>query len=379
MKNRNLLKGVALSVVLSVTGCTMGETNQDDISVTRGSGAVEAEQVSTRSYKVAPPEQGIYHAAFPGFGPAEDTVTTRHIDDFANGISGKNLAWAYFSDNWFDGITFPTTDVNTIQRRGVVPFIRVMTRSTWNACSDKRYSLDKIIQGNFDSQLQRYARAAARVNGPLIMEFGTEVNGDWFPWSGSCNGGATTTGYGSPTEADGPERFRDAYRHIIDIFRDQGANNVTWVLHLNSAGGSDAAWNRHAAYYPGDDYIDWLGVSVYGAQDPTTMRTWNPQFRDVMDSAYRAMAAISPSKPIALLEFGVTAHDNKPQWIRSALDDIASGRYSRVKAVSWWHSDWRNDDGTWSRMRLDSSQAVTRAYREGIANPVFVSTARISP
>ena len=50
--------------------------------------------------KLRPPRHGIYHAAFPAFGPAEDTVTRQHIDRFSNDISGKDLTWAYFSDNW---------------------------------------------------------------------------------------------------------------------------------------------------------------------------------------------------------------------------------------------------------------------------------------
>lgn len=327
------------------------------------------------SYRVAPPERGIYASAFPAFGPAEDTVTTRHIDDWTNRIAGKPMAWAYFSDNWFNGISFPTSEVNTIRRKGVIPFVRIMPRSTWKACSDTKYSLEKIISGQFDAELHRYAKAAARIDGPIMMEFGTEVNGDWFPWSGYCNGGGTTTGYGSPNQADGPERFRDAYRHLIDIFKANGASNVTWVLHLNASGPS-GAWNSYSNYYPGDDYIDWLGISVYGAQTPASMRSSNPRFRDVMDGAYRRLTAVA-NKPIAVLEFGVIEHEGKAQWIRSALADIASGRYPRLKGISWWHSDWKNSDGSWSRMKIDSSSEAHAAYREGISNPIFVSDARI--
>lgn len=335
-------------------------------------------RAAAASYKLRPPARGIYHAAFPAFGPAEDTVTRRHIDEFARNISGKELTWAYFSDNWFDGISFPRREVNTIISRGVIPFVRIMPRSTWEACSDRRYSLDRIVSGAFDRQLRRYAQDAAQVNYPLIMEFGTEVNGDWFPWSGACNGGGQRDGYGSPRLADGPERFRDAYRRIITIFRQEGANNVTWVMHYNGAGSPNAAWNAKSAYYPGDEYIDWLGLSAYGAQTPATIRRWNPQFRDVMDSAYRSVAAVSRSKPIALLEFGVIEHAGKPEWIRRALRDLAGGRYPRVKAMAWWHSDWRNDDGSWSRMKLDSSAAAVAAYRESVAHPAFVTTPVIS-
>jgi len=382
MSKSRFLGAAAVVVALALPGCmsdVASMTNsQPDVATKHTSLLTSAGQAAPSAHKLLAPSRGIYHAAFPAFGPAEDTVTTGHIDAFSKGISGKDLTWAYFSDNWFDGISFPTADVRTIERRGVIPFIRIMPRSTWNACSDKKYSLDKIIEGKFDLALRRYARAAAQVQGPLIMEFGTEVNGDWFPWSGACNGGGNRTGYGSPKLADGPERFRDAYRHLIDIFREEGARNVTWVLHLNASGGSDAAWNSYAAYYPGDDYIDWLGLSVYGAQTPATIRSWNPSFREVMDRAYRRIQSLAPSKPIALLEFGVIENPNKAQWIHDALSDLAGGRYPRIKAIAWWHSDWQNDDGSWSRMKIDSSKASLSAYREGISNRAFVTEARLS-
>ncbi len=361
-----------LSANTAVAQTANGNTPERVVRATTGAAAAPL------SLKLRPPQRGIYHSAFPAFGPAEDTVTTGHIDRFARNISGKNLTWAYFSDNWFNGITFPTRDVRTILSKGVIPFIRIMPRSKWEVCSDRRYSLDKIIQGNFDTKLRRYARDAARIRAPMIMEFGTEVNGDWFPWSGACNGGGQRDGYGSPRLADGPERFRDAYRHIIDIFREEGAYNVTWVMHYNGGSSPNVPWNTHAAYYPGDDYIDWLGISAYGAQTPRQIRSWNPQFREVMSSAYNNVASVSRTKPIALLEFGVVEHAGKPQWIRNALSDLASGRYRRLKAIAWWHSDWRNDDGTWSRMKIDSSPESAAAYREGVAHPMFVTQAVIS-
>jgi len=367
----------AMGTFILTTTAAPGQSTEDAsperVLLAAGGGAA-----APLSLKLRPPPRGMYHAAFPAFGPEEDTVTRRQIDQFSQNISGKDLTWAYFSDNWFNGISFPKRDVSTILAKGVIPFIRIMPRSTWKACSDRRYSLDKIIKGKFDKQLRRYARDAASMRAPLIMEFGTEVNGDWFPWSGACNGGGKRTGYGSPQLADGPERFRDAYRRLIDIFRAEGANNVTWVIHYNGGGAPQAAWNQLSAYYPGDDYIDWLGLSAYGAQTPAVMRKWNPQFREVMDVAYRNVAAVSRSKPIALLEFGVIESKGKPQWIRNALRDLASGRYKRLKAVAWWHSDWRNADGSWSRMKIDSSPAAAAAYREGIANPAFVTQAVIS-
>jgi len=319
------------------------------------------------SLKVLPPPSGIYHAAFPDFGGSEDQVTSARLAAFTT-LAGKPLAWAYFSQNWMDGIKFPAASVQTIRASGSVPFIRMMPRSTWNEGGpDPVYTLQNILDGRFDADLAQWARDARDTQAPLMVEFGTEVNGDWFPWNGRWNGGAS-----------GPALFQATYRHIIDIFRAQSANNITWVFHVDAQPSPERQWNTMAAYYPGDDYIAWIGVSVYGAQEPAD--DWQT-FTGVLDSAYAELTAISPAKPLALLEFGVTegvpGHD-KAAWISDALAALGSGRYPRISAISYWHEKWRNDNGSVSNLRIDSSPAALAAYRQGVARPVFVTTASVS-
>jgi hypothetical protein len=309
----------------------------------------------TPTLKVVPPPRGIYHAAFPGFCSTEDCVSPQRIRAFEK-LADKRIAWAYFSDNWFRGIHFPAARVRAIWSvHHTIPFVRMMARANWSeGCADKTYSLAKIDAGRFDVQLRAYARAAAATRIPMMIEFGTEANGNWFPWSGPCNGG--------------PARFRDAYRHVVTVFRRAGARNVTWMLHL------DASAGRFAAYYPGSAYVDWVGLSAYGAQEPGDPWT---SFRSVFEPAYRELAAAAPGKPIALLEFGAIVepgHD-KAGWIAAALHDVASGRYPRLKAESYWNSNWTNAGKGPSIMRIDSSPGVLAAYRAAIAASTFVSSA----
>jgi Glycosyl hydrolase family 26 len=304
---------------------------------------------------VAPPPHGIYHAAFAGFCATEDCPTPARIRAF-EAKTGRRIVWAYFSDNWFHGIHFPAARVRGVWSvHHTIPFIRLMPRANWKpGCADKTYALSKIVAGRFDRQLRAYARAAASTRIPLMLEFGTEANGDWFPWSGACNGG--------------PATFRAAYRHVVALFRAEGADNVTWVLHL------DASAGHFAAYYPGSRWVDWIGLSAYGAQAPGDPWT---SFDSVFAPAYRALAAAAPGKPIALLELGAIVergHD-KAAWIRAAYRDIESGRFPRLKAESWWSSDWVNDNGKPSIMRVDSSPRVLAAYRAAIASSKLVTTA----
>lgn len=327
--------------------------------------------------KLLPPADGyIYHGAFPFMGNTEDEVTKDRIEMFEQ-LAGKKIAWVNFSNNWYKGIVFPARDVQLINSLGKIPYIRMMPRSNYNTFqTDPLYTYDNILKGKFDKQLHKWAADARDKNVPLMLEFGTEVNGNWFPWSGSWNGGRYKD-FGDKNEADGPEKFRETYRYIIDIFRDEKAYNITWVFHPNGVSAPDEAWNSADAYYPGDDYIDWIGVSVYGSQHPGTY--WY-EFDDVMSKAYSSLKKISTKKPMAVFEFGVTedpAKGNKAEWIVSALSSFISKRYPLIKAISYFQTEFKNTDGTISDLKINSSESSLSAYKNLIQSIVFLDKAKM--
>ncbi len=252
--------------------------------------------------KLIEPTSGIYHSAYPDFGGTEDIVTTERINDFET-LVNKEIVWAYFSNNWYESIQFPVTAVNTINSAGKIPFIRIMPRTYFDEGGpDPNYTMQKIIDGNFDTELIQWAIDASNTNIPLLIEFGTEVNGNWFPWNGQYNGAGETSGYGDPNLFDGAERFRDAYRHIIDICNTNGANNITWFFHVDAYSEPNTDWNKIENYYPGDSYIDWLGVSIYG---PQKNNQDYQEFSEIMNGFYPSLSNLS-DKPIAILEFAIT-------------------------------------------------------------------------
>ena len=126
--------------------------------------------------------------------------------------------------------------------------------------------------------------------------------------------------------------------------REEGAYNIIWVFHVNTYDVPNKSWNRLEQYYPGDEWIDWIGVSVYGAQTPMEQE-WS-RFRNLMDAVYPRLVALSPSKPIALLEFGVTAGNplgNQAAWAKKALKDLTAFRWPRIIGFSWWNETWENE------------------------------------
>ena len=323
--------------------------------------------------KVQPPAVGAYHWAYPDFGGHEDEVTRQRLDDFET-LAGKKIAAAAFSNNWKGGIKFPHEDVQIITSYGAIPIIRMMPRSRFKANKrDPKYRLKRIIKGKYDLKLVRWAQAAKSKNTPLIVDFAVEMNGNWFPWSGRLNGKGRKKRYGDKTLADGPEKYRDAYRHIIDLFREQGVENITWVFHVDAHNFPRRKWNKMKSYYPGDAYIDWIGVSVYGAQ--THDEDWQT-FSELFEEFYDEFSSISDNKPLAVMEFGVIDEKSigsKSKWISDALQLVQQTKYNRIKAISYWHENWENRDGSISNLRLDSSAESLAAYQNGIDDSYFIS------
>ncbi|MCX7878080.1 MAG: glycoside hydrolase family 26 protein [Ignavibacteria bacterium] len=320
--------------------------------------------------KLLPPASGIYHTAFSTQYSSSNNVSEYEVPYFVN-LTGKKIVWLNFSNDWFEGIVFPEDAIKNIWKHNVIPSVRIMPWSGYDK-NDKTYSLKKILKGKFDREISEWATKLRETSIPVMIDFAAEPNGNWFPWCGELNGGGKSDSYGDKNYPDGPEMYRDAYRRVIDIFRKQNALNVTWVFHVNAVGSPDEEWNRIKYYYPGDDYIDWLGMSAYGPQ------RWGESYKhfmDVMKPAYSELAELSETKPIAILEFGVADYlpgISKPNWIQDAFYSLTSPEFHRIKAIGWWHSTWWNSDGTISAIQIDSSPESLRFYKEAVSQPLFI-------
>lgn len=344
-------------LVLIVGGCdglgpmgngaaSAGNTNG---TASQGDSDAGTDDNSMGESQIPPPPSGKYYfGVFPGDETAsglEDEISLDLVQSFEQTV-GKQAAWVFFSHNWYRDRVFPTETVEWIRDTGAIPYIRLMLRSDGEQNqAEPVYNLPAILSGQFDADLEDWGAAAAAFGTPLLAEWGTECNGEWFSWNGIWNGGGTTDGFGDPERADGPERFVAAYQHIVDIIRGEDAGNVTWVFHVNAPDVPDEAWNRFENYYPGDDYVDWLAISVYGAGTP--MDTGVESFREQLDTEYQRLDALAADKPIIVAEMGSSAKnaDTSPEdWTAAALTDLFNVRWPRIIGFAWWNEAWQNDD-----------------------------------
>jgi hypothetical protein len=351
--------GVSLAMsIFALTSCKKQALQNTHIDP---NGAVE----------VVIPEHGTYTGAFMDFGDEEDDVTLEMIDDFETMV-GKHQAIIASSSYWGEQ-TFPTSNLNVIWRHGSLPLV---FWSPWDKPYEQnrgpdRFGLYEIIKGKLDAYIDKWADAARAFGHPMVVAFGVEMNGDWFPWSGIYYGGDEWVG--ERKNWMGPENFKAAYRHVVDRVRARGATNIKWMFHTNNYSYPMDTWNFAPAYYPGSDYVDWLGLSVYGQQFKDEP---NPGIGSLVDWPYQEMCGLDPNKPIMIAEWatGEFPHSinepgiHKPEWIRQALE-LFRTRYPRIKAAVYWHERWQNADQSYSNLRVNSSVESLNAYRKGVANP----------
>lgn len=327
---------------------------------------------------LAVPEHGVYVGAYLSRGDTEDQITPAMLCDFET-LVGRRQAIIAFSSFWGEK-TFPEAQVGMIRAYGAVPLIYW---SPWGPPyrqneSQPEYALDRILEGHFDAYVRDWATRARATHLPLLVAFGLEANGDWFPWGGPHHGGGQTQEFGQSKKPDGPERYVAAYRHVVALARAAGARNIAWVYHAQNFSWPVAPWNTIAAYYPGDDVVDWLGLSVYGKQ--SNKEGWLT-FDTVMKMPYGEIVRLHPNKPVMLAEWGVgefPREGSKAVFFDEAFAAMTK-KYPRLRAAIYWHERWQNADETWSNLRVDSSPKSLAAFRRGMRLPFWIDRPVILP
>ncbi|MDT5040177.1 MAG: hypothetical protein QOE51_1162 [Actinoplanes sp.] len=198
-----------------------------------------------------------------------------------------------------------------------------------------RYAM--INNGSNDRVIAAAARNLAAQGKPTLLRWGWEMNGDWFAWDGTHNGHDTAG-------------FIRAWRRMHGIFRAAGADNVAWVWSPNWNSGPNVGWNRMQRYYPGDAYVDWVGVSGYDFDSETPERLFTP-----VVSTYGAR------KPIIISETASIDHGgaSTANW----TGDLAAyvRRTPQIGALCWFDTDTQSDSAY--NFRIDSSGAALAAFR----------------
>jgi hypothetical protein len=242
-------------------------------------------------------------------------------------LAGKTPATLFAWNGWqsADGTAQPFSTVQPDLDRihaalgpGVVPMLE-WTANTETADPSAPYSgitTKDIAGGSLDAYIRQYARDVKQYGDPLFIRLICgEFNGDWWPW---CSPNANP----DLSRAD----FVNAWRRVVDIFRQQGVTNVAWLWNpvAPAPWAEDAGWDVDwAAYYPGDAYVDWVGADLNDWGQPA----W-------LDPVYEF--AVGHGKPLFLTEFairdGLSDHTQIVAWLGTMLDYVEN--HPQIKAIS---------------------------------------------
>jgi hypothetical protein len=197
-------------------------------------------------------------------------------------------------------------------------------------------TLQSIANGGSDAYIRKFAQAAAAFGQPIALSFAHEMNGNWYPWG--------TTGKGA-TAAD----FVAAWRHIHNLFAQAGADNVIWVWDPNDI--SPVPDVQLEPYWPGDAYVDWVGITGYLAID-------GPQtFDELYDPTMEQMSQFTGNKPFIIAETSVETGSDELSEIQSLVAGVKEN--SDVLGFIWFNYlknnvDWTLTDRTQARATFAS-------------------------
>jgi len=164
------------------------------------------------------------------------------------------------------------------------------------------------------------------------------------------------------------------WRHVHDIFQQEGANSlVIWVWAPNIVNNLPAS-HQTAAYlqglYPGDQYVDWVGLSGY--LRPPYKSDNNFSFDYTFTPSLNALRNLT-SKPIILAEVGASETDgHKPTWITSFFQGLAKPENSDIIGFSWFNlavTSYVEGVRATNDWRIDSRSDSLSAFIAGITRP----------
>ena len=225
---------------------------------------------------------------------------------------------------------------------------------TWNGPSKPFPGLHAVASGATDAAIRAWGELLASVGKPILFRPWWEMNGDWYPWSGSRSGGASA-----------PALYVRAWRRLRSVLRSAGATNLQFVWCPNVKDVPTTSWNHWSAYYPGADAVDWVGIDGYnwGRSDHPGDDGWRSFAKVFGGGVYADYAA---RKPIMISEFGsVEQGGSKGRWYQQAATDIPK-RFPAIRAVVLWDSHVGSAD-----FRINTSASARAGIRNLARDPYF--------
>jgi beta-mannanase len=330
-------------------------------------GSNGSKRPTTAAAITAPPRDALVAPSDPYFGMYTEQAPFNWatLDATAAKIGATPSMVGYFT-GWDEN--FRANAVTRAWQRGMLPLMTWESRPIKdpnNVSVAPDYSLPRILSGAFDGYLRQFARDIVATGLPLAIRLDHEMNGTWYPWS-------ETDYAGRPLNGNNTGDYAKMWRYVHDIFEQEGANQYAiWVWAPNRIDKlltSSRTPEFLAALYPGDEYVDWVGMSGYLRPPYGTALT----FDSIYGKTLAQLRALT-DKPILLAEVGASEIEgHKPAFVRSFFEGLNSPANADIVGFSWFslaittYIEGERGTNDW---RIDSRGDSLAAFREGLLAP----------
>jgi hypothetical protein len=242
--------------------------------------------------------------------------------------------------------------------------------------------LGAIGRGEHDDKIQRLAKFCKDIDKPVYLRIGYEFDGAW------------NRGY------ENTSAYIAAFRRIVDGLRRAGANKVAFVWQASASPIDDvidAGQERIEDWYPGDDYVDWMGLSWFLRADESPQQAITQrQLADEVLGFARARG-----KPVMIAESAPQGYDLEQltransgplrdgaagqslqqktadeiwqEWFAPFFDYIDVNR-DVIRAVAYINADWDSqsmwgapyNQGYWGDSRIQANPTISERWRQQI-------------
>ncbi len=280
-------------------------------------------------------------AVYTGVYTENEENDFSRVTAFENAV-GKPVSLVMFFHYWNEG-NFPYDLMTRIRSHGSIP---VISWESYEGSDQVDSSWGGIAKGVKDEYIRQWARDSKTWGAPYFLRLDWEMNGYWEPYASQY------------------EQFVPMWKHVHDIFQQEGATNVTWVWCPNVEG---YATRTIDPFYPGSEYVDWVCMDGYNFGTSQQGSTWQ-SFYDLFAATYTKLGKIAPGKPIMIGEFSSSeAGGDKAAWIKDALLDNIPVSYPNIKAIVWFDI---NKEADW---RATSSENARAAFANAMALPYYAA------
>lgn len=211
--------------------------------------------------------------------------------------------------------------------------------------------LYKILNGDYDDYLNRYAQGIREFGHPILFRLNNEMNGDWVTYSS----------YHASKDTD---LYIEAWRYIYRIFENNHVDNAIWIWNPNHHSKPNFKWNHSLMYYPGSEYVDIVGLTAYNTGTYYEGENWT-SFKVLYDEIYNQYVEWF-DHPFMITEFASSSvGGDKIKWMNEMFSEI--DKYERVKVAVWW--SWQDLDANGNPARiyfLDENEETKMAFKRGL-------------